>query len=137
MTELAASIELLRAFVLAKDFDVSKRFYADLGFAVRDLGGLAEVRMGEHAFLLQDHWVAAWAENCMLTLMVDDLDAWWRHIAALDLGTRYGVRPPTAPEVKPWGLREVNVLDPAGVCWHIAERPPGTPKPGDRGGSAG
>ena len=44
-------------------------------------------------------------------VMVEDLDGWWRHIAALDLASRYGVRPPTPPEIKPWGLREVNVID--------------------------
>jgi uncharacterized glyoxalase superfamily protein PhnB len=121
--ELAASIESLRTFVPAKDFAVSKRFYTDLGFAIRDIDSkLAHVHIAEFAFLLQDYYVADWANNFMMAMMVRDLDAWWRHIDGLQLATRYGVRPPSAPKVQPWGLREVNVIDPAGVLWHFTQR---------------
>ena len=38
-----------------------------------------------------------------------------------DLVVRYeGVRA-AKPRVYPWGLREINLIDPAGVLWHIAE----------------
>ena len=63
-----------------------------------------------------------------MQLMVDDLDAWWAHIEALDLPGRFGVRPPTAPAMQPWGLRVAYVFDPAGVLWHIAQRRPGKPQ---------
>ena len=83
------TIESLRTFVPAKNFAVSKRFYADLGFTVRDIDAkLAEMRLGSHAFLLQDYYVADWADNFMMSLMVEALDGWWRHIAALDLASR-------------------------------------------------
>jgi uncharacterized glyoxalase superfamily protein PhnB len=58
----------------------------------------------------------------MMQLMVDDLDAWWHHIIALDLPVKFGVRPPKAPALQPWGLRVAYVFDPSGVLWHIAER---------------
>ncbi len=58
----------------------------------------------------------------MMQLMVDDLDQWWTHIESLDLPGRFDVRPPTAPAVQPWGLRISDVVDPAGVLWHVAER---------------
>ena len=59
--------------------------------------------------------------------MVDDLDAWWAKIERLDLPARFGVPPPKPPAMQPWGLRVAYVVDPAGVLWHLAQRPPGEP----------
>jgi len=58
----------------------------------------------------------------MMQMMVDNLDAWWEHIEALDLPKRFGVQPPKAPAMQPWGLRVGFVYDPSGVLWHVAER---------------
>jgi uncharacterized glyoxalase superfamily protein PhnB len=58
----------------------------------------------------------------MMQLMVDDLDAWWAHIDALDLPGKFGVQSPKAPSMQPWGLRVAYIYDPAGVLWHIAQR---------------
>ena len=58
----------------------------------------------------------------MMHMMVDDLDAWWRHVTALDLQGKFGVDPPKAPEMQSWGLRVAYVYDPSGVLWHIAQR---------------
>jgi uncharacterized glyoxalase superfamily protein PhnB len=58
----------------------------------------------------------------MMQLMVDDLDAWWTHIVALDLPGRFGVAPPRPPEMQPWGLRVAYLVDPAGLLWHVAQR---------------
>jgi uncharacterized glyoxalase superfamily protein PhnB len=68
------------------------------------------------------------AENFMMQLMVDDLDAWWAHIDALDLENKFGVPAPRAPAMQPWGLRIAYIVDPAGVLWHVAQRRPGTPQ---------
>ncbi|MBK8315376.1 MAG: hypothetical protein IPL01_15720 [Acidobacteria bacterium] len=54
--------------------------------------------------------------------MVDDLDAWWSHIQSLDLPSKFGVAPPKAPALQPWGLRIAYVTDPSGVLWHVAQR---------------
>jgi hypothetical protein len=122
--DLMSSIKALMPFVPAKDFETSKRFYADLGFKVRPLGAdLAEVSLGAHGFLLQNYYLAQWADNFMFHMLVTDLNSWWDHIAALDLATRYGVPKPRPPKLESWGLNEVHVIDPAGVCWHVAERP--------------
>src|SRR5690242_9899777 len=89
--DLAPTVRSIRPFVPAKDIDVSARFYADLGFTVRDLGGkLFDVRLGSQAFLLQNYYVAQWADNFMMHLLVDDLPRWWERIAKLDLAARYG-----------------------------------------------
>jgi hypothetical protein len=100
--DLAATVKDLRTFVPAKDFALSRRFYAELGWKVEPITEkLAEVRLGGHGFLLQDYFVEAWANNFMMQLTVDDLDAWWRHISTLDLAGRYGVRAPTRRSSSP------------------------------------
>jgi hypothetical protein len=119
---LAAGIVALRPFVPAKDFQISKQFYGDLGFEVAPLGDkLANVSIASFAFLLQDYFVQDWADNFMMHLLVTNLDQWWEHIGRLDLQSRYKVREPRPPKLEPWGLRVAYVFDPAGVLWHVAE----------------
>ena len=79
---------------------------------------------GPHAFLLQDYYVEEWAGNFMMHMLVEGLDDWWAHISCLGLAAKYGVEPPRAPKMESWGLRVAYVIDPCGVLWHIAERPP-------------
>jgi len=116
-----------RPFLPAKDFALSKRFYEALGFAKLLDGDVAIFAVGTGAFILQDYYKQEWAENCMMQLMVDDLDAWWAHIEALDLPAAFGVKPPKVPAMQSWGLRVAYVYDPSGVLWHIAERRKGFP----------
>ena len=62
--QLADSVVSLRPFLPARDFQVSRRFYADLGFELVPLGDkLVHVGLGTFAFLLQDFFVREWAEN--------------------------------------------------------------------------
>ncbi len=118
------SIIALRPFVPAKDFARSQRFYAALGFQAEPLGkGLVEMHMGRHSFLLQNYYVKEWAANFVMHMLVDGLDDWWRHIAALELASRYGVESPRPPKLEPWGLMVAYVFDPSGVLWHFAELP--------------
>lgn len=119
---LAAGVKTMQPFLPAKDFALSKRFYADLGFTVEPLSDkLAQVRLGPHSFLLQDFYVEQWASNFMMHLMVDNLEAWWRHIAGLNLAARYGVAAPRAPKRESWGSDVVYVFDPSGVLWHVSQ----------------
>jgi uncharacterized glyoxalase superfamily protein PhnB len=122
---LPTGTELARPFVPARDFDLSKRFYEALGFEKLLDADVAIFRMGQSGFLLQRYYQKDWAENFMMQLMVDDLDAWWAHIQSLDLPGRFGVAPPKAPAMQSWGLRIAYVFDPSGVLWHVAQRRPG------------
>ena len=118
------TIQSLRPLVPAHDFTQSTRFYSDLGFTVSPISdGIADVRFGECAFLLQNFYVREWAENFVFHARVDDLDAWWEHISSLDLAATYEVQAPRAPKLEPWGLRVAYVFDPSGVLWHFAEVP--------------
>ena len=115
--------EIARPFLPAKDFDMSKRFYQALGFTLElDSDEVAIFRIGASSFLLQKYFQKDWAENFMMQLMVDDLDAWWTHISSLDLPAKFGVPEPKAPAVQPWGLRIAYIVDPSGVLWHVAQR---------------
>jgi catechol 2,3-dioxygenase-like lactoylglutathione lyase family enzyme len=122
MSGIPAGTELVRPFVPAKDFDLSKRFYEALGFEKVLDGEVAIFRVGFGSFILQRYYQKDWAENFMMQLMVDDLDAWWKHMNALNLASQFGVPPPKPPAMQPWGLRVAYVVDPSGVLWHVAER---------------
>jgi hypothetical protein len=122
MSEIPMGTEQSRPFLPAKDFDVSKRFYEALGFKKILDGDVAIFRVGSGGFILQRFNQEEVAENFMMQLMVDDLDVWWGHINSLDLPAQFGVLPPRAPAMQPWGLRVVYLTDPCGVLWHIAQR---------------
>jgi predicted enzyme related to lactoylglutathione lyase len=122
MSIVPTGTELARPFIPAKDFDLSKRFYETLGFAKVLDGEVAIFNAGSGGFVLQRYYQKEWAENSMMQLMVDDLDAWWAHILSLDLPKHFGVAAPRPPAMQPWGLRIVYMTDPAGVLWHIAQR---------------
>lgn len=112
----------LKAFVPAKDHELSKRFYVDLGFT-QNWGNeeVAEFQIGEFRFLLQNFFVKPLAENFMMQLMVDDADAWWRRIESAGVPTKYPGIMARPPALQPWGLRVLYLSDPSGVLWHIAE----------------
>jgi catechol 2,3-dioxygenase-like lactoylglutathione lyase family enzyme len=122
MPTVPSATELARPFIPTRDFDRSRDFYVALGFQLLLDSEVAIFAAGSGGFILQRHYEQGWAENFMMQLMVDDLDAWWAHIESLDLPGRFGVTPPRAPALQPWGLRIAYVVDPCGVLWHIAER---------------
>lgn len=111
----------IKAFVPAKDFELSKRFYSDLGFTVAwSSDDLAYLRAGDSSFLLQKFYVKEHADNFMMHMLVKDVEAWWRHVESQQLAARYGVRV-NPPEDQPWGIRDFTVDDPTGVLWRIGQ----------------
>ena len=114
--------ESARPFLPAKDFETSKSFYEALGFKKLRDGDVAIFGIGASAFILTRRYVQEWAGNFMMQLMVDDLDAWWAHIQALDLPRSFAVMKPKPPAMQPWGLRVDYLCDPSGVLWHVAQR---------------
>jgi uncharacterized glyoxalase superfamily protein PhnB len=125
LTSHNLSITEIKAFVPAKDFELSKRFYADLGFQQKsEGGGIAYFALGKHAFLLQDYYAQEFAENLALHILVEDVQAWSRHVAERGIVERYGVRV-TAVTAQPWGITDFTITDPCGVCWTIGQNTPG------------
>lgn len=122
VARLIPQIRAFRPFLPAKDFQTSLKFYQALGFETYSLGDtLAEISLGPHAFLLQGYYVKEWAENTVMHVLVEDVQAWWRHLSSLDLADRFGVEIPAAPRAEPWGLTVTYLFDPAGTLWHFAE----------------
>ena len=122
MTSVPTGTELIRPFMPAKDFELSKRFYEALGFEKVLDSEVAIFNAGSGGFILQRYFQEDWAANFMMQLMVDDLDGWWTHIQSLDLATHFAVPPPKPPAMQPWGLRVAYVVDPSGVLWHVCQR---------------
>jgi glyoxalase/bleomycin resistance protein/dioxygenase superfamily protein len=117
---LAHTVRAMRPIVPARDFEVSKRFYIDLGFQPQTLTDrLVEMHIGSYSFILQDYYVEQWAHNFVMHVLVSNLAAWWDHIVALDLTSRYGVKT-RAPQLEDWGL-VAGVTDPSGALWRFAE----------------
>jgi catechol 2,3-dioxygenase-like lactoylglutathione lyase family enzyme len=122
MNLIPTGTERVRPFLPTKDFEQSRRFYETLGFEKVLDSEVAIFNAGSGGFILQRHYQKDWAENSMMQLMVDDLDVWWSHIDALALPDEFGVKPPRAPAMQPWGLRVAYLFDPSGVLWHVAQR---------------
>ncbi len=111
----------IKAFVPAKDFDLSKQFYRDLGFTMAsEGGGVAYFHFGNASFLLQDFCAESLAENFVMHLLVENVDAWRSHIDSCGLAAKYGVKV-TAIELQPWRMRDFCLTDPSGVLWRIAQ----------------
>jgi uncharacterized glyoxalase superfamily protein PhnB len=112
----------LRPFVPAREFDVSRRFYEALGFTVTHADdSVAMLKLGSFSFILQNFYVQAFAENCMQQLLVRDAARWWAEADPDRLVESFGVKPPRAPAMQPWGMKVGFIFDPCGVLWHIAE----------------
>ena len=113
----------LNAFVPAKEFDVSKQFYLDLGFALLwSDEEIAQFRIGSFTFLLNKFYVEQHAGNFMMGLMVEDADAWWEHFERIGLKDKYPQIMLKPPAMQPWGIRVLYLSDPTGVLWHIQDR---------------
>jgi hypothetical protein len=111
----------IKAFVPARDFALSKRFYMDFGFEVVWSGDdLAYLRHGKTSFLLQNFHEPAHAGNFMMHILVEDVEAWWRLVQERDLVGKYGVIA-QPPEDRPWGLRDFVLTDPTSVLWRIGQ----------------
>jgi hypothetical protein len=117
---LVQGVRALRPMVPARDFAVSTRFYIDLGFRPRALDArLIEMHLGAFSFILQDYHVKEWADNFVMHGLVTDLDGWWKHIDALDLPARYGVRA-QGPKLESWGM-VAGFTDPSAVLWRFTQ----------------
>ena len=111
----------IKAFVPAKDFALSKRFYLDLGFTqASEGGGVAYFHFGHVSFLLQDFCVQSLAENFMMHILVEDVAAWRQQVTDSGVAAKYAVRV-TEIETQPWRMRDFCLFDPSGVVWRIGQ----------------
>ena len=111
----------IRPFIGAKDFELSRHFYRDLGFQESVLGAeMSYFKTEGIGFYLQNAYIRDWIDNTMVFLEVDDVDRYWNELRDLELPTKYaGVRL-TPIKTLDWG-RECFLHDPSGVLWHFGE----------------
>lgn len=111
----------IRPFIGAKDFELSRSFYRDLGFQESILShNMSVFKTGGLAFYLQDAYVQDWIDNSMIFLEVDDIDRYWNELLALDLTAKYKSVKLTPIRKYDWG-RECFMHDPSGILWHFGE----------------
>jgi uncharacterized glyoxalase superfamily protein PhnB len=119
---LPSPVTDLKPFVPAKDPELAKQFYTDLGFTINwSNPEIAKLQIGAFRFLLQTFYVAEHAGNFMMSLAVDDADAWWEHIQRQKIAGKYPGIICRAPAMQPWGIRVLYLSDPTGVLWHITD----------------
>lgn len=111
----------IRPFIGAKEFEISRSFYRDLGFEETALGNSMSVfKSGEMAFYLQNAYVKDWVDNTMVFMEVDDVDRFYNDLLALNLTDKYADVKLTPVKNETWG-KECFVHDPSGILWHFGE----------------
>jgi catechol 2,3-dioxygenase-like lactoylglutathione lyase family enzyme len=108
-----------KAFIPARDFELSRKFYEAIGFTpVWSTPQLVYFRHGNSCFLLQNFYVKEHTDNFMMHLLVENVDEWWAHISAMAAPFAIMVE---APSDKPWGMRDFAFIDPSGVMWRVGQ----------------
>ena len=108
----------VKAFVPARDFELSKRFYAEVFEVSWTSEKLCEFVVGGTAFLLQDFYRTELADNCMYQVACDDAHAAWQFLS--DVVAKYPGTSVRAPKEEPWGT-VVYLFGPSGELWHLTQ----------------
>ena len=112
---MAPSIRDFKPYVPAQDFELSKRFYTALGFNMSPgWGGTADFELNGCRFRLQDYYVKDWAENFMVVMGTDDVQAWHEHVQKVLESGEFGSARTSPPEAVD-GAMVLHVIDPTGV----------------------
>jgi len=103
------------------NFESSKQFFTELGFHINwESPGYAGFQRDECRFILQHYDVVSFAENFMLSVKVDNVEAFRQMVIDKQLPEKYGIRVGKLTR-QPYGM-EVNIIDIAGVCWHFVQQ---------------
>jgi len=109
------TIKELVVYTPARDFAVSKRFYAALGFKLTEgWGDTMDCELGGAKFRLQNYFVKQWAENFMMKFDVEDVDSWFAHVKAILEAETFGDARVAEPEMV-GETKIIHVWDPCGV----------------------
>jgi hypothetical protein len=117
MNQQAKSV---RAFIGAKDFEISRAFYIELGFEESVISkNMSYFKIFDTlGFYLQDAYVKDWINNSMIFVEVENVEQYYNELKSLELPNKYkNVR--LAPIKKDvWGS-ECFLHDPSGILWHF------------------
>ena len=102
------------------NFDAAKNLFVELGFKINwDAGDYIGFEKDGCKFILQKYDNKAFAENLMINVKVDDVQAFRNSLMEKKLPEKFGIRIGEITN-QPYGM-EVNLIDMAGVCWHFVE----------------
>jgi catechol 2,3-dioxygenase-like lactoylglutathione lyase family enzyme len=111
----------IRPFIGATNYEVSRRFYRDLGFRESVLShNMSYFKTEGIGFYLQDADVKDWIDNTMVFLEVEDVGRHYNELLALDLPGKYENVRLTPIRRLDWGS-ECFLHDPSGILWHFGE----------------
>jgi len=103
-----------------KDFQASKELFQQLGFTVSwDAGDYVGFEKDGCKFILQRYDDEAFAQNLMISVKIENAEAFWKSVLDAQLPEKFSIRI-SKPTQQPYG-KEVNLIDIAGVCWHFVE----------------
>jgi catechol 2,3-dioxygenase-like lactoylglutathione lyase family enzyme len=111
----------IRPFIGAKNYDISRRFYRDLGFQESIISpNMSYFQTDGFGFYLQNAYVKDWIDNTMIFMEVEDVKRFFIELSALELPAKYDNVRLTPIRELPWG-RECFLHDPSGILWHFGE----------------
>ncbi|MBL0048197.1 MAG: glyoxalase [Bacteroidetes bacterium] len=111
----------IRPFIGAKNYDVSRNFYRDLGFKENVISSnMSYFNSGSFGFYLQDAYVKDWVDNTMVFMEVDNVARFWEVVSSLNLPSKYKEIKLLPVRKLDWGS-ECFIHDPSGVLWHVGE----------------
>jgi len=109
----------IRTFIGAKDFDVSRAFYRNLGFnEMCVLPNMSYFEIEHFGFYLQDAYVKDWVDNSMIFLEVDNVARYYKELQTLGLHHKYDNVRLSGVVKNDWG-EECFLHDPSGILWHF------------------
>lgn len=111
----------IRPFIGAKNFEISRKFYQDLGFQEVILEhNLSYFKTEGIGFYLQDYYIKDWIDNSMIFMEVDSVERYYQELFALNLSSKYEDVRLIPIKTNDWG-KECFLHDPSGILWHFGE----------------
>jgi hypothetical protein len=113
----------ITSFVPSLDYDLSCRFYKEMGFIeTAVIENATRFDIDNFGFWLQNYYVKDLADNFMLCLYVEDLNAWASRINEVDFANDYDnkARVLSQPHEQEGALM-MQFTDPSGVLWHVRQ----------------
>ena len=111
----------IRPFIGAKNFEISRKFYQDLGFQEVILEhNLSYFKTEGIGFYLQDYYIKDWIDNSMIFMEVDSVERYYQELFALNLSSKYKDVRLIPIKTNDWG-KECFLHDPSGILWHFGE----------------
>jgi|SaaInlStandDraft_1057018.scaffolds.fasta_scaffold558462_1 hypothetical protein len=104
-----------------ENFEQSLSFFKHIGFTVNWKNeSISELQYENCLFLLQNFNNQEFQNNYMVSVNVENLDEFYKFLLSKNLLEMFPSVRFTEPKEMPWGIREINLIDLAGVCWHFA-----------------